>query len=131
MHTHYPDAYFCPVCERTLRTSSALRQHLARVPKSARRGKFGPKKEKGKAPSKNNEASSSRATSGENSENAGGGDSGEESVPCAASADAIRYEVGRDHERFNIYWLGVMEKFSMRDTHFEMIAGRRRGEIPH
>lgn len=48
---------------------------------------------------------------------------------CAESEDALRYEVARDTERFNFYYLGVMEDYEMDDEHFEVLAKRRRKEI--
>ena len=59
-----------------------------------------------------------------------GGSDDDEPEACCASPEALWFEVGRDQERFNIYWLGMMEKWKMPDLHFEMIAGRRRGEAP-
>ena len=48
---------------------------------------------------------------------------------CAESEDALRYEVARDTERFNFYYLGVMEDYEMDDEHFEVLAKRRRKKI--
>ncbi|KAL5503826.1 hypothetical protein ACEPAH_7897 [Sanghuangporus vaninii] len=47
-------------------------------------------------------------------------------VHCIESDEALRYEVGRDPERFNFYYLGVIEDYEMDDEHFEALAKRKR-----
>ncbi|KAL5503817.1 hypothetical protein ACEPAH_7888 [Sanghuangporus vaninii] len=47
-------------------------------------------------------------------------------VHCIESDETLHYEVGRDPERFNFYYLGVMEDYEMDDEHFEALAKRKR-----
>lgn len=140
LHSHYPDAYFCPVCEHTFRTREALCSHITRIPKAPRIFK------KSKAPLwKRKSLIQEPAEDGVRIDYAKEGERNSDIVnvevvhdsdgddspeACCASAEALWFEVGRDQERFNIYWLGMMEKWKMPDEHFELIAGRRRGEAP-
>ncbi|THH09307.1 hypothetical protein EW145_g2116 [Phellinidium pouzarii] len=82
VHTHYPDAYFCPCCNTTFSRVDAFDRHFRMLQ------------------SKND---------------------------LVHTAGALRFEVGRERTRFNLYFLGVMDDFPMPEDHFKMIAGRRRG----
>ncbi|KAI5120201.1 hypothetical protein M0805_006307 [Coniferiporia weirii] len=83
VHTHYPDAYFCPVCDTTFSRVDAFDRHFRLL----------------------------RLTDLEH------------------AAGFQKFGVERNKERFNFYFLGTMDDYSMPEEHFEIIAGRRRGEI--
>ncbi|KAL5526908.1 hypothetical protein ACEPAF_8635 [Sanghuangporus sanghuang] len=100
--THYPDAYFCPVCHATFGREDGLNRHLSHSV----------------VPSKENKVSQNGDRKVQNND--------ADIVPCIESDEALRYEVGRDPERFNFYYLGVMEDYEMDDEHFEALAKRKR-----
>ncbi|KAL5485699.1 hypothetical protein ACEPAI_6740 [Sanghuangporus weigelae] len=100
--THYPDAYFCPVCHATFGREDVLNRHLSHSV----------------VPSKENKVSQNGDRKVQNND--------ADTVPCIESDEALRYEVGRDPERFNFYYLGVMEDYEMDDEHFEALAKRKR-----
>ncbi|KAL5526076.1 hypothetical protein ACEPAG_7414 [Sanghuangporus baumii] len=100
--THYPDAYFCPVCHATFGREVGLNRHLSHSVVPSKEDKV----------SQNGDREVQKYDA--------------DIVPCIESDEALRYEVGRDPERFNFYYLGVMEDYEMDDEHFEALAKRKR-----
>ena len=118
--THYPDPYFCPICLTTFGRLDALNRHLSGSSRSGQGKSRQLKKAVGKSKSMGSRKQRSEETPSDP-------DNG---MPCIETTEALRYEVGRDKERFNFYYLGIFEDFDMDEAHFELLAGRRRSNVP-